>query len=70
VDEAVRVTLEIEQVIDPGGAIATLGFAIFWLTVVDSAAVHLLTGSVTVTVYVPGVVTFFVAVVCPPGVHL
>ena len=54
------------QVNAAGGAILTFGVVIFCVTVVEAEAVHPLAGSVTVTVYDPGVETDFVVVVTPP----
>ena len=66
VDEAVNVSLVAEQVKTVGAAILAFGVAIFWGTVVLAVAVHPFAGLVTVTVYVAGDETVFVAVITPP----
>jgi hypothetical protein len=66
VDDAESVTLGVVQLSVAGGAIATLGGILFCVTVVAALAVQPLLGSVAVTVYVPGALTFFVFPVPPP----
>ena len=62
---AESVTLVFVQVNGPSLVAVTDGVVIFWVTVVDDAAVQPF-DDVTVTVYVPGVVTTFVDEVPPP----
>ena len=52
-----------------GGVIATLGRLMFCVMICEAVATHPL-AEVTVTVYVPGVVTFSVAVVPTTAVPL
>ena len=66
VDEALSVTIVMVQVRSAGGAIVTFGMVMFWITVTEADAWHPVDGSVAVTVYDPGVLTVFVAVVTPP----
>ena len=66
VDEAVSVTLLTVQVRSAGAAILTFGVVTFCITVTEADAIHPFDGSVAVTVYDPGVLTVFVAVVTPP----
>ena len=65
-DDAVNVTLVNPQVNIAGAAMLALGVAMFCVTVADAVFVQPFDGSVTVTVYVPGVVTAFVVPVPPP----
>ena len=65
VDEAVRVSLVVVQFKTTGAAILALGAVIFWATVAEAVAVHPFAGFVTVTVYVAGADTVYVAVVTP-----
>ena len=66
VDEAVKFSEVNEHVKTEGAAILALGAVVFCVTVALAVLVHPLAGSVTVTVYVAGVETVFVAVVIPP----
>ena len=54
------------QVKTMGAATLALGAVMFCVTVADAVLVQPLTGFVTVTVYVAGAETEFVAVVTPP----
>ena len=49
-EDAVIVSLSVEQVNVPGAAMLALGAAIFWATVADAVLVQPFTGLVTVTV--------------------
>jgi hypothetical protein len=65
VEDAVSVSLVVEQVKTPGAAILAFGVAIFCVTETDAVLVQPFAGLVTVTVYVAGAETVLVAVVTP-----
>ena len=65
-DDAVSVTLVTAHDNTAGAAILTFGVVIFCVTVADAVFVQPFDGSVTVTVYEPGVDTVFVVVIFPP----
>jgi len=69
IEVALTVTLVMSQVSGPSLLAVTPGSVTFSITVVVAVDVHPFTGSVTVTVYVPGAVTEALAVLAanPPG---
>ena len=66
VDDAVNVSLGAAQVKATGAAMLALGAIMLCVTFADAELVQPFVGSVTVTVYVFGEETAFVAVVTPP----
>ena len=64
--DAVSVVLVFVQVNCAGAAILAVGAVLFCVTATLALAVHPLAASVTVTLYVPGVVTDLVWLVPPP----
>jgi len=66
VELAVNVTVVTEQLKLAGGAMLTLGGVVLLVTFTEREVVHLLPGSVAVTVYVAATVTALVVPVPPP----
>ena len=66
VEDAVSTSLVTVQFKTTGAATLAFGAVMFWVTVAEAVAVHPFAGFVTVTVYVAGEETVFVAVVIPP----
>lgn len=65
IDEAVSVILVDEQVSVPPGPAFASGVLMFCETITDPVVVHPFEEFVTVTVYVPGILTVVPAVVAP-----